>query len=118
MKQKVIKWVNSYLPGLFIFNLTVIILVLLHGAGYFHPFFIITINFIVVSSLISSIFLLGARSRTMFVITFVFWLLSAFFRLGSIEIWAERASIYAFESFIVGVILLILEPIFGVLKKN
>jgi len=111
MGKNITNWVNSHIMGLFLFNSIVMLLVLLNSAGYFHPFFIISINFIVIVSLILSIFLLGAGSRVMFAVAIFFWLLTMFFKITFVDIWAERSSIYAFDAFVIGVILLFCELI-------
>lgn len=111
MKKIMAAWMNNHALGLFIYNLTLMLLVLLHTAGYFYPFFVITINFIAIFAFILSIFLLGARSRAMFLISVIFWIIAAIFKTALVDIWAERTSLYAFESFIVGVILLFWESL-------
>lgn len=111
MRHKLTHWVNSHLLGLFVFNLVIIILVLLHGAGYFHPFFIISINFITIVGLTLSIFLLGANSKTMFGMSLLFWFVASIFRNLNIDIWAERAAINVYQALVIGVLLLIIETV-------
>lgn len=88
----------------FIFNIIVVILLLLEGAGYFDPFFPLTINNIVIVALILAAILLGIKSRAYYAISLAFLLLSAFFLVVGVPIWAERASIYMFQSFMIGVL--------------
>lgn len=102
-------WAQEHLLGLFIFNSILMLLVLLHNAGYFHPFFLISVNFIAISGLVLSVFLLGANSRAMFLTTLVFWLLAGFFKITFVDIWAERSALYAFNAFVIGVVIFFLE---------
>jgi|SRR3989344_4025150 len=100
-------WATQHFFNIFVFHGIVIIMFLLRSAGYFHPFLPISINLIVLTSLVLSIFILGARSRAMFLIALAFWLFAGFIRVVQIEVWAERTAIYAFESLVLGVILLL-----------
>ncbi len=114
-QSKLKNWSLNHLSGIFIYNLVLMILVLLHGAGYFHPFFVISINIIVFISLVLAIFLLELGSRSLLFFSFIFLLCAAFFKAVHIDIWAERAGIYTFEALLIGVVLLIIETRF---KKN
>lgn len=100
-------WVNDHLAGLFVFNLIVLILVLLNTADYFKPFFFLGINFIFFFALILAAILLGAREKVMFSLALIFLVLTAFFKLLKVNIWADRASIYFFQSFIIGLVIFI-----------
>lgn len=102
-------WGQQHLSGLFIFNIIVAVLLLLHANGYFLPFFAITMNMIIFLAIILAVTLLGARSRVCFILALVFWIFAAFLRIVKVEIWAERTVIYVFEFLVVGVIILILE---------
>ena len=104
-------WAQNKIFGLFVFNLVVMILIVLRSAGYFSPFFPLTINFIVFVSLILAIFLLNLKSSVFFVIAFIFWVLAAFLRIVNVEVWVERASLYTFQALVVGVVLFIIEVI-------
>ncbi len=104
-------WAQNKIFGLFVFNLLVMLLIVLRSAGYFAPFFPITINFIVLLSLILSIILLSVGNRIMFLIAFIFWLLAAFFKFFQIDVWAERTTVYTFQALVIGVLLLIIETI-------
>jgi len=104
-RKQLNSWVNKHLVGLFVFNLIILFLVLLSNAGYFQPFFYLSINLITFISLILSIFLLGSSSRSMFVISILFLFFAGFLRFFQINIWAERSGIYAFQSFLLGLFL-------------
>lgn len=108
-KQKLRKWIRKNYLNLAIFNGIVMILVLLRSAGYFDPYFPITVNVIVFISLVLSIILLGANSRVLFAVATSFWIFAAFLRIVGINIWAERTAIYVYESLSIGVALLVKE---------
>ena len=109
MKNNLSRWVHNHTFGLFVFNLIMMVLVLLRTAGYFHPFFIITINLIVICGLILSAGFLGAKSVGVYLIALCFWLLTMFFSVAKVETWSERSSIYCFNAFAVGTGILVLE---------
>lgn len=100
-------WATGHLFGLFLFNTILVILVLLNTAQYFKPFFYLGINSIFFISLLLSIVLLGAHSRTMFLISIIFFVFGLVLKLVKIDIWADRASIYFYQSTVIGVILLL-----------
>lgn len=102
-------WAFKNMLNLFIFNAILTLLLLLRSAGYFSPFFSLSISFIIALCLILSVILLGARSKTIFIIVVLFWLLTAFFKIMQINIWAERAAIYSFEALVLGILLFIFE---------
>lgn len=102
-------WATDKVFGLFTFNLIIMLLILLYSAGYFAPFFPLTINFIVLFSLIISILLLGFESKTYFVISLSFWIFAALLRILKVDVWAERTVIYSYQSLVVGIVLLIIE---------
>ena len=97
--------------GIFIYILILMLLLLLNTAGYFHPFFALSINLIFLTSMILSVLLLGASSRTLFVISLIFWVLAGFFKVFHIDIWAERTAIYTFEALLIGVMLIFVEDL-------
>ncbi len=103
------KIIGKKLLGLFIFNILLMILILMRSADYFVPFFLISINFIVFMSIVFSVFLVGIRSRGVFLIALLFWSFAAFLRLLNAGVWAERTGIYAYQAIVVGVILFIIE---------
>ena len=100
-------WAKHYLSGLFIFNTILIILVLLNTAEYFKPFFFLGINVIFLISLILSVILLGAKSKTMFLISILFFVFSMVLKIFKIDVWADRASIYFFQAYFLGILLLL-----------
>ncbi len=112
-QKKVAVWVSSHYANLAIFNALMVILVLLHSAKYFDPFWLITINVIIFAALIASVFLLGAGSKTLFIIALAFWMFAGMMRILGINVWAERITIYVFESFFIGVLLFLFENIYG-----
>lgn len=104
-------WVRTRYFQLSLFNILILILVLLRSAGYFEPFFLITINTIVLLGLIMAVFLLGVGSKLMFSAALVFWIFASLLKIVKIDVWAERASVYFFQALIIGVILLVIESI-------
>lgn len=106
---RVDQWSRKKFLAISIFNFVVIVLFLLRSAGYFEPYFLISVNFIVVIGLLLSILLLGSKSKEMFIVSLLFWLFAGLLRVLNIETWAERTAIYMFEALLIGVILLIKE---------
>lgn len=104
-------WGHSHYVRLAIFNTLIVLLVLLRIAGYFHPFFVITVNAVVMVALIAAVLLLGARSKVLFLIALLTWLFAAFLRIVKIEVWAERTAVYTFQALVIGTILLIYETV-------
>ncbi len=102
-------WSRNNFIGVIVFNLALITLMLLHSAGYFAPYLPLTINIIFLISMILMKLILSANSKFLFIISLFFLLLTGFFKLVNIEIWAERSAIYSFEAISVGVILLLIE---------
>lgn len=109
--ENIDSWSKNHLVGLFVFNILVISLLLLRSGGYFHPYFIISINTVVFMGFLGSIILLGARSKTLFLIALIFWIFTAIMRIIGIEVWAERTSIYTFQAMLLGVILVFIEAL-------
>ena len=123
--RKISNWTKDHQLGLFIFNMIMLVLVILRSAGYFEPFFPLTINFIMLVGFILCAVLLGAGSRTLFLFAFFFLVLSIFFKMVEIDVWAERSSLYFFNAIFVGSILLFresfgihLSKIFKIFSKN
>ena len=116
-KVKVINWRKKHIEGIFLFNISVVILLLLRSAGYFHPYVVLSVNKVIMLSLILSVLLLGARNKVMFVLASLFWAIGAFFKIVGIDIWAERMGIYTYEAFFIGVLLLFVET-FILSKRN
>lgn len=106
-REKLQNWVELHYFQLALFNVVLVILLLLRSAGYFEPYFGITINSIFLIALVLSIFLLGTRSRGAFAVALIFWLFAAVLKLVEIDVWAERNAIYSFQALVVGVVLLI-----------
>ena len=105
------KWSSKRYLNLVIFNLTIMLLVLLRSAGYFEPYFLITVNVIVMAALFLSILLLGARVRFIFLLALIFWVFSAFLRVIDVNIWAERSAIYTYQALVIGIILLVIKSV-------
>lgn len=102
-------WTVAKQFQLILVNIFLIILVLLRSAGYFDPFFPITINIIVLLGIISSIIILRVGSSFVFSCAIFFWILTALFRILKIAPWAERTGIYSYEAMIIGIFLLLIE---------
>lgn len=113
MKETLRAWVTKKYLNIALFNGLIMLFILLRSAGYFDPYFPITVNVIIFIALVTSIVLLGASSRVIFFIALLFWLFASFLKIVGINIWAERTAIYVYESLLVGVSLLIFESIKG-----
>lgn len=109
LKKNLSAWITKRYVNLAIFNSLVVILVLLHSAKYFDPFWTITVNVVIFISLIASVLLLGVGSRTMFLISLLFLLFAGFMKVVGISVWAERIAVYMLESFLLGFLLLFTE---------
>lgn len=107
--EKIKKWASNNYLQIGIFNMAIVFALLLRSAGYFHPYITISVNLVVLFALILSIILFRANSSVIFFICLCFWAFSGLLLLLGVGIWAERASIYAFESVSIGVILLVFE---------
>jgi hypothetical protein len=103
------QWFFKKAPMFFLYNVFMMILVLMHSVGYFNPFFTISINVIVLTAIILAVIMMRLPSTFVFVCTSLFWAIAAFFQLAHIDIWAERAGTYAFESFLVGSCVFLIE---------
>ena len=103
------KWTRRHYFQLAIFYSFVLFLFLMRSAGYFHPYFVISVNVIILAALLTSIPLLGVRSSVLFVVTILFWGFAAFLKVVHIDIWAERTAIYSYQALIIGVLLLIFD---------
>ncbi len=106
-KEKIDLWAKENFFNIVVFNLVIIVLYLLRSAGYFDPYFLISVNFIVIFGLVLTIFLFRAGSRLMFLTALLFWLFAGFLRILNLDTWAERTAIYCFESLIIGFVLLV-----------
>jgi len=117
MEDKFKKWVLEYNYRLIVFNIIIVFLFLLRSAGYFQPYFPISVNFIVIFALILSYFLLGSNSKTVFLVTLIFWIFAGMLFILRINVWGERTGIYAFESLVFGTLLFLFEE-FKIKNKN
>lgn len=95
--------------GFFLFNIIMMLLLLLYTAGYFNPYFPLTVNFIVLVGIILSVILLNVQSKTIFLLALLFWVFAAFLKVLHIDVWAERTAVYTFESMVVGLVVFIIE---------
>ena len=96
-----------------LFNITLMSAFLLRSAGYLSPYLLISVNMIVILALILSVFLLKANYKTMFITALFFWIFAGLLATLKINVWAERTTVYVFESLVLGVILLTWEIIFS-----
>lgn len=110
-KNKIDFWANSHHLQLVVFNLVIILFFLLRSAGYFQPFYTLSVNFIILLGLVISIPLLNFGSRAMFIISIVFLLFTGLLKLLAIDVWAERSAIYVYQPLVIGLLLLIYEEI-------
>ena len=118
LKRKLAKWSKENLPGILLFNLIVVTLVLLHTANYFLPYFFISINFIFFIGLILTPLILRVGFRALFFSAIWFWLLSALLKLLNIDAWAERSSIYCFQALFVAILVLLLDTFIFSKRRN
>ncbi|CAN5301242.1 hypothetical protein BH10PAT1_BH10PAT1_2980 [soil metagenome] len=109
LSQKFEKWVIKFNYKLIVFNIIIVFLFLLRSAGYFQPYFPISVNFIIIFSLVLSKILLNTNSKIIFLFVLVFWLFAEFLKLVKIDVWAERTGIYVYESLVFAVLLFLLE---------
>lgn len=103
------EWSLKRTANLVIFNLSLLALVVLRSAGYFAPFFPLTITVLVFIAEVLAVVLLGLRSRGLFALAATFLIFGLILRLITIEAWAERMGIYTFESLLIGVFVSFLE---------
>lgn len=106
---RVQNWAHQNIINLFIFNIILTALLLLRSAGYFSPFFPLSISLIIIICLALSVILLGARSRVLFTTAVLFWLVAIFLKVAKVDIWAERAAIYTFEALLLGLFIFLFE---------
>lgn len=104
-------WSRKNFFGLILFNILFMLMVLLRSAGYFAPYFYITINMIILICIVMTRFFLRLESRFIFLISLVFLLFAAFLKLFTVDFWAERSIIYSFEALVFGVLLYIYETL-------
>ncbi|MDO8619138.1 MAG: hypothetical protein Q7R49_04330 [Candidatus Daviesbacteria bacterium] len=111
LKKDFENWVNLRHFQLAVFNIILISLALLRSAGYFEPFFLITINIIVLISLVMLILLLKTSSKFLFSVAICFWAFAGLLKLFQVSVWAERTTIYAYEAILIGIVQLVIEVI-------
>lgn len=104
--------------NLIIFTLFIVFLFLLRSAGYFQPYFPISVNFIIMIAIILGFFILRLKSRIIFLITLIFWIFAGLLKLVHIDIWSERTGIYVYESFFLAVLFSIFEVIINKAIKS
>jgi len=102
-------WARRRLVGIFVFNLLMMVLLLLKSAGYFYPYLPLTINIVYMAAMVLAVCLLGINSRVIFIVALFFWLMSGWFGLWKINIWAERSAIYTYQALVLGGMLVIIE---------
>lgn len=117
-KRRINDWVISHYLQLALFNIFLILIFLLRSAGYFHPFMVISVNLIVVFSLILAVVLFGWGGRHLYFVAVVFWVFALFLKLVKIDIWAERTTIYVYQSLVIGTVLLMVEGLFSRIFKK
>jgi hypothetical protein len=109
ISDRFMNWASSHHYRLIVFNMILVFLFLLRSAGYFNPYFPITVNVIVFVGLVLAIFILDANSKSLFAVSISFWVFAALLKLLNINVWAERTSIYVYESIFLGIILVVIE---------
>lgn len=110
-KNKIDLWVSGHHLQLVLFNLIIVLFFLLRSAGYFQPYYTLSVNFIILLGLFISIPLLNFGSRAMFIIAIVFLIFTGLLKLLAIDVWAERSAIYVYQPLVLGLLLMIYEAI-------
>lgn len=103
------KYVKTHQFELFLYNIFIMFLVLMHSLGYFDPYFLISANIVVNLSILLAALILHIKSNLVFFLSVFFLLVSMFFKLLEIDVWSERVSMYAYEALLIGVALLLWE---------
>lgn len=118
-------WVTKHYFQLALFNIVIILLALLRSAGYFEPYFLLTVNSIVFTGLFLSILLLETESNVLFLVALFFLLFGGILKIFHIDVWAERTIVYSFQAIFVAILKLIAENVDfrlssaeGKLKRN
>jgi hypothetical protein len=117
-QRKITVWTRTHYLNLAVYNTLIVILVLLYSAKYFDPYWTISINVIVFFALIASVFLLGTKSRTVFLFSLGFWVIAGVMKILKVEVWAERIGFYVYESLFLGTFLFIIEVICRSFRKR
>src|SRR5258708_4870833 len=71
-RAKIQKWGIRNFFGLTILNIVLMILILLHSAGYFSPYLPLSINLIVLAAIIFMSLLLETNRKALFLISLIF----------------------------------------------
>jgi len=98
--------------------MVMMLLVMLRSAGYFYPFFILSISKIVLIAIILSIPLLSANSKAIAILSLIFLFIALITRVAGVNAWAERAAIYFYQAFTISVLLYVKENIVVQLTKK
>lgn len=105
VEDKLGMWEEHYRTRLLFYCMILIFLFLLKSAGYFNPFFEISVNFIIMTGLILSVFFLKASGKSFFLVALLFWIFAAILRYINIDPWAERTAFYAYQALVIGVLI-------------
>lgn len=111
LEKKMRNWVEEHYSQVAFFNIFLIFMFLLRSAGYFDPYFVISVNFIVLASLMMALMLFRCGSRPIFIAAALFWFSAACLKLLEIEVWADRTAIYVYQSLVVGTVVLVIESL-------
>lgn len=111
IESQIASWAQKNLARLFIYEIVLMTLVLLHSLGYFHPFFVISAHFIIIFGLVFSVVLLRTRSNHIALFCIVFWLGALVFESLQVIVWAERLAMYAYETLLLCTVLIVFENI-------
>jgi len=109
--KKFNNWINLHLLQLTMFNIFLLFMFLLRSAGYFEPYYVISVNNIVIVGLILSVLLLGATSKVLFSFSLFFWFFASIIQTLGVDVWAERVGIYTYQGLVLGIVMLIIESI-------
>lgn len=108
---KISTWATTHGLNIILFNLLITLLFLLRSAGYFQPYYLISVNAIVLSGLLASIVVFRAKSKAMFLVATLFWIFAYLVKAFGIDVWAERTTVYAYEALVLGTIMLCVEGV-------
>lgn len=100
-------WTKKYNYRLVAFNLIIIFIFMLRSAGYFQPYFPISVNFIVIVGLLLAVIMLGARAKFIFLSSLLFWIFAGILKLLKIDVWAERSGVYVYEMVFMGIVVFV-----------
>lgn len=110
-KKDTEKWAYSNFFSIFIINLILLILFLLHSAGYFDPYFPITVNFVIIVGIFVATILLNLNIQILIVMAGAFWLFAGLLYLLRVNIWAYRTTLYVFQIFVLMIVLLLYQSL-------